>query len=197
MKKKIKLIAWNKKFYLLAFLILHSVYLQPVYSAVYHNEPVPNKLSQAAPDALWTVPVVVIRFIPRSGDGELLDPVKAPDYYHLGKTPYSEKKIELDRGLKVTHFYRQEGTRYRAYRNPDAVPSITYPVFAVYTVEDIPPASNKFYNTNKRGEKVPFPDWFKIMRKINGKRWVEKKVSENSGSGAHIMKESNRVMILL
>jgi hypothetical protein len=141
----------------------------------YISEPIPHEIAEADPRAIWTVPVVVIRFIPKSADGKFLDPSKAPDFYKPGEIPYNNKKAELDDELLKTHYYRREGTRFRAYKFPDAAPSITYPVVAIYTCEDLPPASEEFFVENKRREKVSFPDWFKIMSDINGKELVEDK----------------------
>lgn len=153
--------------------------IQMARAATFISEPVPKEISEPDRKALWTVPVVVIRYIPRSADGTLLDPAKAPNFFETGRVPYADKKSELDAALIKTRFYRQEGTRYRAYKNPNSTPSITYPVVAIYTVEDLPPASARFNRTNKNGERVPFPDWFQIMKEINGKKWVDQmKVKE-------------------
>jgi hypothetical protein len=156
--------------------LLSSIFIAHMARAdSYVNEPVPREIAEPDPRAIWTVPVVVIRFIPKSADGKFLDPSKAPGFYEPGEVLYNEKKTELDAALLKTHYYRQEGTKFRAYKFPDAAPSITYPVVAIYTCEDLPPASQKFYVNNKNGVKVPFPDWFKVMRDINGKSWVNEK----------------------
>jgi hypothetical protein len=163
----------------IAALFAGILLLPSAQAATFISEPVPKEISEPDKNALWTVPVVVIRYIPRSADGTLLDPAKAPDFHEAGKVAYEDKKKELDAALLKTRYYRQEGTRFRAYRNPSSTPSITYPVVAIYTVEDLPPASDKFYLKNKNGDKVPFPDWFQIMKEINGKKWVEQmKVKE-------------------
>jgi len=162
---------------ILGIVLLLGVQMTP--AATFISEPVPKEIAEPDRNALWTVPVVVIRYIPRSADGKLLDSIKAPNYHEVGHVLYADKKAELDAALLKTRFYRQEGTRFRAYKNPQATPSITYPVVAIYTVEDLPPASAKFYRTNKSGERAAFPDWFQIMKEINGKNWVDQlKVKE-------------------
>ena len=168
---------FNRAGFFTGIVLLLGAQMTP--AATFISEPVPKEIAEPDRNALWTVPVVVIRYIPRSADGKLLDPTKAPNYYEVGRVPYADKKAELDAALLKTRFYRQEGTRFRAYKNPQATPSITYPVVAIYTVEDLPPASAKFYRTNKNGDRVAFADWFQIMKEINGKNWVNQmKVKE-------------------
>ena len=173
----VKIRLFNRAGIFTGIVLLLGVQTAP--AATFIREPVPKEIAEPDRNALWTVPVVVIRYIPRSADGKLLDSAKAPNYFEAGQVAYAGKKSELDAALLKTRFYRQEGARFRAYKNPQATPSITYPVVAIYTVEDLPPSSAKFYRTNKNGVRVAFPDWFQIMKEINGKNWVDQmKVKE-------------------
>jgi hypothetical protein len=142
--------------------------------APYIREEVPPEIAEADPRAEWTVPVVVIRFIPKSKDGTFLDRTKAPSFRSLKPVLFNKIRERLDGDLIKTRFYRQEGTRFRAYKNPEAPPSITYQVFAIYTVEDLPPSSAKFFTRNSRDEQIPYPDWFDILKAIDAESWVEK-----------------------
>jgi hypothetical protein len=137
--------------------------------------PIPSTLAQKDPRALYAVPVLVIRFVPKTSDGRFVDPYKAPNYYDLKPIPLANKMAELDKSLVDTRYYFQEGTRYHAYKNPSAPPSITYPVVGIYNVFDLPPASTQFFRHNGKRQNVPYPDWFKIMEAINARRWVEEK----------------------
>jgi hypothetical protein len=140
-----------------------------------HRESIPPILTKRCSGALYTVPVLVLRFIPKSSDGHWLDAQKAPNFYEMGRIPWREKIAEIDQALIDTHHYFEAGTRYRAYRNPAATPCITYPIVGIYTIPDLPPASKKYFipNPNRHGVKVPFPDWFKILESIDAQRWIE------------------------
>lgn len=78
--------------------------IQTAEAATFISEPVPREISEPDKNALWTVPVVVIRYIPRSADGTLLDPAKAPNFQEAGKVSYMDKKLEQLVDCGVTHY---------------------------------------------------------------------------------------------
>ncbi len=109
------------------------------------------------------VPVVVIKFFPVSGEnidinvtgdwGEGLDSTRA----------------KTDRLTEEVARCLEDGSRFRAYKNPDAVPSLKYSVIKTYEfLEPIP-------TLEKKPHPVPMPDYNAVMRRIDVKHWVEEK----------------------
>ncbi len=142
----------------------------------FREEPISPALASRDERALFTIPVLVLRFVPASRDGGFLDPYKAPNYFDLNPPiPLHDKLAELDRELPQTRFFFEEGTKYRAYRNPAAPPSITYPIVGIYTIDDLPPASKQFFAPDRNGKPVPFPDWFRVLKEIDARTWVEER----------------------
>lgn len=113
--------------------------------------------------APYTIPVVAIKYFPVSGEnidisvtgdwGEGLDFTRAKTDRITG---------ELARCL-------EEGSRYRAYKNTQAEPSLRYSVIKTYEFLEPLPTLAKPPHT------VPMPDYNAIMHRIDVQYWVEEK----------------------
>lgn len=104
--------------------------------------PVSAELSTPAPGALWEVPVIVVGYIP-TADGVNGDIRKAPDFWWLN--PLSLDSIE-GRCLEYTRrrkMMAEQGSRFRGYKDPAAVPSLGYRIVEQLFVYEHSPASTK------------------------------------------------------
>ena len=118
-------------------------------------------LATPAPGHLNEIPVVIMRFLPTK-DGVNLDVSKAPDFYDLGEITLDELKSRIDRYDKRVKFMLEEGTRFRGYKNPDAVHSIGYRVVEYITVYKQTP-QGPVNQRLKDGKSIYFPDYHRIF----------------------------------
>ena len=95
-------------------------------------------LATPAPGHIYEIPVVIMRFLPTT-DGKNVDVSKAPDFWDLGEISLKELKEKIDLFDKRVKFMLEEGTRFRGYKNPSAVPSIGYRVVEYITVYEQTP----------------------------------------------------------
>lgn len=145
--------------------------------------PVDPYLATPAAGAQWEVPVVVVAYIP-TADGVNLDVRKSPDFWAL--LPLSLDSVEQ----RVLDYSRrrkmmiEEGSRFRGYRDPGALPAIGYRVVEYFIVYDIPPPSNRSGPGILGSPR--FPDFFKVFadlglsQLINGKGVREVWFAESS-----------------
>jgi len=109
----------------------------------------------------YVVPVVVVKYFPVNGD--IIDLRTTGDW---GKplTMTRAKTDSLTLGLADS---LREASRYHRYRNALAEPSLRYTVVKSYEfLEPLP-------TWEKPGHEVPMTDYAAIMRRIDGKRWIE------------------------
>jgi hypothetical protein len=110
-----------------------------------YTDAVDPALAAAAAGAKWTVPVVIIRYMP-TADGTHIDGALTA-YGQPGCTGCTDTSLQavrarvVDAGKQVK-FAVEEGSRYHGYAIPSAPPSIGYAVVKVITVyEDLPPGA--------------------------------------------------------
>jgi len=109
----------------------------------------------------FEIPVVVVKYFPVKDS--LIDIEMTGDW---GKgLDYTRHKTDSIT-QQLTNFL-QDASRYHAYKNPEAQPSLTYKVVKTFEFLEPLPTSKKFW------QKTPFTDYRVIMEKINGRYWVE------------------------
>ena len=108
------------------------------------------------------IPVLVVKYFPVKG--ELIDVAVTGDW----GAPLADTRQKTDQLTAEVLRALEEGSRYRAYQDPRAKPSLVYRV--VGTLEYLEPMPT----VAQPGQKIPLTDYRKIMERINVRRWVEK-----------------------
>jgi len=116
--------------------------------------------SPTTPEAIYTVPVLEIRYFPLTPDGTRLD--KSITSNIDATLPDIRKKC--DRMTKDAAAALTDGSRFRPYNNPAAKPSLYFKV--IKTIEYLEPLPINPKKTDK-------PDYIKILERENIKKWVE------------------------
>lgn len=118
-------------------------------------------LEAANREAIMTIPVVIVAFLPTKGDSSLDDSITGM------RTSLSGIKDRIETQAIVARWMLEEGSKFHGYKNPSAKPSLTYPVKSVYLVySDIPKRPTGPEN------KTNWPDYGRIIEQIGGKNWV-------------------------
>jgi hypothetical protein len=127
-------------------------------------------LANPAANSLFQIPVVILRFLP-TADGVNLDVSVNPDFYSLNPISLDAMKRRLDTFDIRTKFMLEEGSKFRGYQDPSALPAIGYRVVAYITVyEPTPPGRVK---SMVGGYPVYQPDYRQILGRFNGRHFVE------------------------
>ncbi|MBK8245858.1 MAG: Ig-like domain-containing protein [Gemmatimonadetes bacterium] len=115
-------------------------------------------LTTPAAGATWEIPVVIVAYIP-TADARTIDVRKAPDFWDL--LPFSldtmeQRVLDYARRIKLA---REQGSTFRGYKNPLALPSIGIRVTdVIVTYEHIPASTTRHPLTQGF-----FPDYHKIF----------------------------------
>lgn len=111
--------------------------LEPALPPVY--ETVPGALATPAAQALFEIPVLIMRFLPTL-DGVNLDVAQARDFWVPGASTLAAMEQKLDVYDQWLKWMIEEASRFRGYQNPGALPSLGVRVVDVITVyEQTPP----------------------------------------------------------
>lgn len=109
------------------------------------RKPVDSRAAVPAVGALWEVPVMLIAYLP-TADAARIDVRKSPDFWWLNPMPLDSIEARcLDFTLR-RKMMAEEGSRFRGYKNPLAVPSLGYRVVEQVFVYAQGPASAKRAN---------------------------------------------------
>ena len=133
------------------------------------HEVIPAFLSTPADGFLREVPVLIIRYLP-TADGVNLDTSKSPDYWSLNPVTLTTMRATIASFNQRVKFVLEQGSRFRAYRNRQAVPSLGYRVVDDITVFEQTPAGKVIATT--AGLPVYAPDWFSIFSRLNVAHYV-------------------------
>ena len=109
----------------------------------------------------WTIPVLEIRYFPLTTDGKNIDIAVTSN---VG-APLSVIRDKCDTLTKEVAGALEEGSRFRAYKNPGAKPSLKYEI--IETIEFLEPLP---HHAAKK-----FPDYKKVLERVNIKDYVENK----------------------
>lgn len=124
-------------------------------------------LSTPAPNCQIVVPVVVINYYPAL-NGVDIDTQRAPSYWSLDPITIEDLKKRTIDILRLTKFAAEEGSKFRGYNNPNALPYVGIKVIKYYNLYEI-----------KRGMRVPSnslvfqPDYFDVFSRINLQKAVD------------------------
>jgi hypothetical protein len=130
-------------------------------------------LATPAAGALYTVPVVIIRYFPTK-DGVTLDPARTTPYFPANTTldTVLSRTKQFDSQIK---FMLEEGSRFRGYANPSAPPSLGYKIVDIITLYDevpdgllFPPGPNVDIDTG-----VSMPDYVGMLKRAGAQQYVE------------------------
>lgn len=108
------------------------------------------------------IPVLVIKYFPIKGDR--IDKSVTGDW----GAPLEETRRKTEKQTDAVLSALQEGSRYHAYKNPEAKPSLAYKV--VDTLEFLEPLPT----VPRVGERAPMTDYNRIMERVGIRKWVEK-----------------------
>jgi hypothetical protein len=132
-------------------------------------EPIPAYLATPAPNSLYEVPVVILRYLP-TADGANLDVTVNPDFYWPHPMTLQELKAQIDTFDIRVKFMLEEATKFHGYRTPAARPSIGYHVVGYITVyEPTPPGKVRAV---AGGLPVYSVDYHQILERFNGAHYV-------------------------
>lgn len=116
---------------------------------------------QSGSDLPWDVPVLVLAYYPTAGD--LVDIAVTGDWGE--SLEFTRRKVDsLTTALIAT---LEEGSRFRAYADPDAAPSLRYRVVGIRELLRPLPTSDK------PGHEVPITDYGTIAQTHDVVSWVE------------------------
>lgn len=120
-------------------------------------------LATPMPGALWEVPVVLIEYLP-TADGANLDVHRAPDYWSLNPQSLDAMEAQILTYARRRKMMVEQGSRFRGYRDPAALPSLGYRVIEHLLVYDqIPPHPTK--RAGNPGQ-PRFEDWHAVIRDL-------------------------------
>lgn len=105
-------------------------------------------------NALWTIPVAAVSYIP-TADGVNLDVSKSPDFYTLGPMTIAQVEANLVDIYRRKKMALEEGSRFRAYKDASARPSIGIRVVEHLVVYDQIPASSKTIGSGPLVQYIP------------------------------------------
>ena len=134
------------------------------------REAISVSLRTPVSNCLYTVPVVIVRFLPTS-NGVDLDVTKVPDYWSLNPKTIAQVRSEIDVCTERVKFALEQGTRFRAYKDSNAVPSLGYKVVDVLTFSQHTPGG-RFYDPYSSTNLVRYLDYGLIMQAINASNYV-------------------------
>ena len=143
---------------------INSMEKQPVF------EKIDPYLATPASGHLYEIPVVIMRFLPTK-DGINLDVNKAPDFWDLGEITIEKLKTKIDVYDRRIKFMLEEGTRFRGYKNPSAVPSIGYRVVEYITIYEQTP-KGEVNSHLEDGSPLYSPDYHKIFERFNIEHYI-------------------------
>jgi hypothetical protein len=118
-------------------------------------------ISRPVTKAPWTIPVLVIHYFPLTADKQNID-IKVTSNVGAPVKKIEEKCRQQTK--EVVHAL-EEGSRFRAYKNPNAKPSMKYVILDSITFYEPVPHHPKKKN---------YTDYNKIMERVNIRDWVEK-----------------------
>ncbi len=129
-----------------------------------------NFLSTPISGALNVLPVVIIRSL-ATADGINIDVSKSPGYWNLDPISLADMKSKIDNFDIYTKFALEEATKFRGYKDPNAVPYIGYKVVGYITLyEQLP---NSYIPIGQdSGQDMYMPDYTALFNRLNIEHYV-------------------------
>ena len=139
----------------------------PVLPPLY--ESIPPFLATPVAGYRHEVPLLIIRYLP-TANGIDLDTSVSPDFYSLNPITLASLRAQIGGFDQRVKFVLEQGSRFRAYHNTAARPSLGYRVVDDISVfEQSPPG--KAIRTSA-GYPVYAPDWFSIFDRLDVAHYV-------------------------
>jgi uncharacterized protein (TIGR02145 family) len=163
-----------KKAVLLVLLITSGIFtsgLAQVTPGSIVVETIDPYLATPASNHVKTIPVVILRYLP-TVDGINIDVAKAPDYWNLGEISLDQMKDNIDKYLVGLKFSLEEGSKFRGYENPGAVPYLGYQVIQYWTIYDQAPKSDTYQIGQAGGYPVYEADFIQIFEDFDLQAYV-------------------------
>jgi hypothetical protein len=132
-------------------------------SASEKPQPLPTPATARTDGALWEIPVLVVHYFPVAGDQ--IDRRATGDVG--GSLQDLRRRTEQITGQVIDALH--QGSRYHAYKEPNAQPSLHYTV--VGNIEFLEPLPT----WPKPGHRAPMTDYNTIMQRIDARAWVEER----------------------
>ncbi|HWN40144.1 MAG TPA: Ig-like domain-containing protein [Gammaproteobacteria bacterium] len=117
-------------------------------------------LATPAPGAVWEVPVVLVAYIP-TADGVNLDLSQSPDFYTLNPRSIAAVEADILDFARRKKMAREEGSKFRGYKNTSALPSLGFRVVEHIIVYTQIPGSPQMYAG------VHLPDYHKAFAELD------------------------------
>ena len=134
------------------------------------HESLPADLTTPVADAVWQVPVLVIRYF-ATADGVNLDTSISPGYWSDDPRTLADLDAHVLAASRRAKFALEQGSRFRAYDDQAARPSLGYRVVDQVTVyEQTPPGK---VIGQEGGHPSWEPDWFAIFERLDVRHYVE------------------------
>ena len=126
--------------------------------------PVDSFLGRPAAASLFEIPVVIIAYLPS------LDGVHAEHPDPGGVISLEEARQRVTMFSRRVKFAAEEGSRFRGYRDPTAVPSLGYRVVdVIYVYEHMPLSDNQVW-WNPANQ---YPEYHQVLERFGGRQYVE------------------------
>ncbi|MBI1762927.1 MAG: Ig-like domain-containing protein [Acidobacteria bacterium] len=132
--------------------------------------PVPAALGALPSDSLYTIPVLILRYLP-TADGVNIDTAYDADLGPQSQFPLAMLKSQIADYDPRIKFMLEEGSRFRGYSNPNARRSLGYKVVQYITVYEPPPPGP--IESVSNGIVTYRPDYDQIFERWNIKHFVE------------------------
>lgn len=131
---------------------------------------VPDELSTSAPNAIFDIPVLILRFLPTS-DGSTLDTDQARGFDSADPEALSTVEDRLLRADRLTKFMIEEGSRFRGYKDRVAIPSLGIRVVRMITIYEQTPPGDDLYGNSADGKfRI---DYERIFERFNVQEFIE------------------------
>ncbi len=143
-----------------------------VYVKAWEETEIDPYLAQPAAGAIRVVSVVIIRILP-TADGVNIDATQDVQYGGGGEISIADMKKRLLRFDKRIKFALEEGSRFRGYKTPSAVPYLGYRVVKYIDYYKPQPPNYSIITKVEAGKNVYSPHYFKMWQMFNMRDLVE------------------------
>ena len=133
--------------------------------ATVRRVPVDSYLATPAAGAVWDVPVLLLAYVP-TADGVNLDVTQSPDFYSLNPRTIAAVETDILDFARRTKMAREEGSRFRAYKNTSALPSLGFRVVEHIVVYTQLPGVSQMYGG------AHLVDYHKMFRDLDLERLI-------------------------
>ena len=128
-------------------------------------------LAGPADGHLVEIPVVMVTFIPLNEDNTL-DLETIGSFHFADITTPEVLEAQIQATAINTKYMLEEGSRFRGYRNPAALPTLGYRVVQEFSYYEAPPKGREF---PPRNPTAFLPDYAAIVERVGGREFVNER----------------------